>query len=559
MKIKQIIFFALAILLLGSCKKFNDSYDALLNDPNATVPSSADADLFLNAVQLNFKSFYGEASNFGAEVTRMQHMYGPNYQNAYSAESFDGLWTTAYTGIFKNANAMIPIALAQKKYTHVGMAQIMKAYTMFTLVDYFGNVPYSEANQGINITNPKADSGRNVYNAALVLLDSAIANLKKPADKYPTNDLFYTGSNNSTKWITVAKTLKLKAFFQMIATSPTPSPLADKDAIKTKINALIAENDLINNESQNFVFKFSTKDNSPDSRHPKFVNNYAGSSGVSDYLANYFMSLMNDELNGDPRMRYYFYRQTEDIFAAIPDETTLAFTIPCVYRDAPPGYNPYCIVGTGYLGRDHGNAEGIPPDGKYRATFGIYPAGGEFDADQFSPTNASMGAKGAGIYPIWMSSYTDLLQAQAAFILGTTGDVRSLLLSGVNKSITTVMNYPATVGYVPDPAAVPRATQITNYNTLIGRLYDRVVNERLDLLSKEYMIALWGNGIESYNQYRRLALPGNLQPLLLPSTTNFIRSFKYPAVCVNLNQNIKQKTETTVKVFWDVNPDNLYK
>ena len=96
MKIKQLIFIGLAVFVLGSCKK---TYDSLLNDPNNPSTTAATPDLYLNGVQLNFKDFYQSASDFGAQVTRMQHMYGPQYRNAYSPSSFDGIWDNAYANI----------------------------------------------------------------------------------------------------------------------------------------------------------------------------------------------------------------------------------------------------------------------------------------------------------------------------------------------------------------------------------------------------------------------------------------------------------------------------
>ena len=56
---------------------------------------------------------------------------------------------------------------------YIGMGEVMQAYTLLTLVDFFGDVPYSEALLGAENLNPALDSGQSVYNAALALLDSA--------------------------------------------------------------------------------------------------------------------------------------------------------------------------------------------------------------------------------------------------------------------------------------------------------------------------------------------------------------------------------------------------
>jgi hypothetical protein len=42
------------------------------------------------------------------------------------------------------------------------MGQVMEAYTIVTLVDMFGDIPYSEALDPTNL-NPKLDAGADVY------------------------------------------------------------------------------------------------------------------------------------------------------------------------------------------------------------------------------------------------------------------------------------------------------------------------------------------------------------------------------------------------------------
>jgi hypothetical protein len=43
---------------------------------------------------------------------------------------------------------------------HIGMGQVMEAYTIITLVDMFGDIPYSEDPTNLN---PKLDAGADVY------------------------------------------------------------------------------------------------------------------------------------------------------------------------------------------------------------------------------------------------------------------------------------------------------------------------------------------------------------------------------------------------------------
>ncbi len=560
MKYKQIIF---GILLLATISGCNKKLDSLLTNPNNPSASTADVDLYLNQVQLSFTGFFTGASDFGGQLVRHQEWYGPLYANAYSPNSFDGLWSTAYSSIIKNADAMIPLAQQQKKYIQSGIARTLKAYVLGTLVDDFGDVPFTESDLGVANTNPKADGGAAIYAAVHALLDSAIIDFNKTdAGAKPTNDLFYGGT--AANWVKAAKSLKLKFYMQ--------ARLVD-NSVGAKIQTLLTENNLVNTEPQDFSFKYATNLNAPDSRHPHYASNYTSGGLAGDFISNYFMWEVVAEKSGgsvstlDPRRRYYFYRQRTN-FADVS-----VVTASCSVQSYPAHYpagTPFCLVGQGYWGRDHGDNSGTPPDGPLRTTWGVYPAGGEFDANQGTSVSLSRGGRGAGIDPIWLSSFTFFLEAEAALTLGITtqGTARVLLDKAIRASMAKVLAFPTTIGVTVPTANVPPISgpgSVDNYVTTVLTAYDNATtnDQRLNIIMKEYHIATWGNGVEPYNNYRRTGKPDNMQPAVTtPNPGLFMRSYFYPAVYVNRNLNAPaQKTPGAAanKVFWDNNPDNFIK
>lgn len=547
----------IAIVFLTACKKF----DKMLIDPNYPAPETADVDLYLNYVQLAFTEFYGSTdvepglSENGEELTRMEYMPARTYIDLYQAESFDGTWRDAYQKVFKNVNALIPIAQRSKRYLHIGIARVLKAYTAASLVDFFGDVPYSEANLGIENTTPKPDPGKQVYDSVFALLDAAIVSFNQviAGTPLPTNDLFYGGTAvaKATSWRRAAKTLKLKLYNQIRLVDNT---------VQAKINALLADGELITSDAQALVFKYGSKALNPVSRHQKYGLYYTGA-GANDYIGNHFMYVVYAEkgLGLDPRWRYYFYRQIGNV-TLVP-----VTTLECLISPTPSHYPagvPFCYADiSGFYGRDHGNDRGFPPDGLQRTVWGIYPAGGRFDNDdRVRITGPNDGAQGQGILPVWQPAFTEFVKAEAAITLGTTGNARALLESGVRKSIATVVAYPATVGITVPAARVPTTGSIQAYVDKVLQLYDAAATnaDKLNVVMKEYYIALWGNGIESYNNYRRTGMPRNMQPNLNASPGPFMRSMFYPGSFANRNSNVTQKTTTNVKVFWDNNPDNIY-
>jgi len=566
---KRIIIFAAVTVLLvtASCKK---RLDDLLVNPNTPTLDKADVDLYFNAVQLSFADFYNSLSDRGMEVSRTWNQGGSTYLNAFRPETFNGVWSTGYRSVLTQINAMEPIARSQNRWYHVGAGQLLKAYTGMALVDFFGDVPWFEAaNPTQSVINPKIDKGADIYANCIALLDSAIFNLNRTQASNPTNDLYYGG--NKARWITLANTLKLKAYMT--------TRLVDANAA-TKIAAVLATGNIIDTEPEDFVFRFGTQLENPNARHPKYNSCYRAAGGVGIYISNYLAWEMTTEKGFvDPRVRYYFRRQinARNGQLAANGQPALPLTALACQGQLSPGHYPagmaFCMAGDGYFGRDHGDPSGIPPDNTFRTAWGIYPAGGEFDnlrnntGSSASIVNVAVtltgtpGARGAGIHPIWLSSFTHFLLAEAALVLNVSGlNARTIFDAGLRQAFAKVMNFPASMSVTPDPAFVPAATEVDFYVNSVLSAFDAAPTNtaKLNVVMKEYHIASFGNGIEPYNNYRRTGMPTNLQPMLNPRPGPFIRSFWYPTDHVTLNLNGRQKPDNTVKVYWDNGSANLF-
>ncbi len=213
---KRLIILTAVISLLGllggACDMFNLD---LTQDPDAVALEDANPDYALNAMQVDFKNFLNDddpanwngVNKFGMEVVRMFNVWGGTYENAYNPQNFDALWGYAYEGLLMDAHTFIPIYEESEWWIHAGIAKILQAYTLVTLVDFFGDVPWTESFDVTNL-NPAVDADASVYDVALDKLDQAIDDLGKEALATPSNDLFYDGDPDA--WVTLANTLKLK-------------------------------------------------------------------------------------------------------------------------------------------------------------------------------------------------------------------------------------------------------------------------------------------------------------------------------------------------------------
>ncbi|WP_431125512.1 SusD/RagB family nutrient-binding outer membrane lipoprotein [Flagellimonas flava] len=552
---------ALSLLIgLGAC----ESVDLDVNEnPNTATPANSDINLLLNGAMLNFSKWLGEEDEdnrigfeAGMEVVRMLHMYGPLYENAFQPGDFDDVWRQAFSGHLSDIQTIKTISDEADLFHHKGVAQILESYTLTTLVDYFGDIPYSTAFQGADEFNASLDEDAEVYDVAMTLLDEAIDNLsEEPATSIPsTGDIFYFG--DVTKWITLAKTLKLRIY--------NNTRLVDPSSSLAGINALLEDGDLIDDISpdglsEDFEVKYGTNASAPDVRHPQFINNYQNTPS-GEYMNMYFMNLMVNgfESGPDPRTRYYFYRQVSDFPAA---DAQGIFDFPCLAESYPTHYtqgvDAFCTsIGSGYWGRIHGDAQGLPSDSDKITTWGTYPIGGKFDDDAFEPVGISSGMGGAGVNPIVLSSFVYFMRAEAALTLGTSDNDIEMLREGIWSSMNKVVNFDSNTA---GSDFAPTDDDLNTYVLEILADYVGAENdeERLNIIMTQAYIANWGNVVEAYNNYRRTGMPLDMTPTQLENSGAFIRSFKYPSVAIDNNPNIDPKPNQAVKVFWDLGDSDL--
>ena len=509
----------------------------LTENPNALSPNQADAGFFLNSIQIDFAFWVSSMGDRGGELTRINYMSGRTYNNVYSPDSWNGVWSSAYRGMLEDIRLMNILADEAGLTYHRGMGKVFQAYILLTLVDYFGDIPYTEALQGAEaILNPVSDSGESVYNAAISTLESAISDFNS-GGPVPSNDYYYQG--DADKWIKAANSIKKKALLN----------LGDFSNYNSITNYIV-------NPSDDFQFVWGTSPATPDTRHPLYRSNYT-STGGGEYMSNWLMfNMINGHAgNTDPRINYYFYRQVDNTpgFDSSADEEVLECGLPGYY--VPPQLRgsdtPFCAPtnssskpANGYWGRDHGNDNGIPPDGFKRTLRGIYPAGGAFDDESFEGKVDGDGQGGFGITPIFLSSWMNFMNDEVN--VNTVGETTYETLIALEQALIKT-----------DDLGGPELSDedVSNYIAAFTSDWNASTSteEKLDLWATEFFISLTGNGIDAYNSYRRNGYPRSLQPNIEPDPGQFPLIQYYPANYVNTNKNADQRSSKTERVFWNSN------
>lgn len=527
--IKYLNLSIITSLLLFSCEV--SDFD-LQESPNFTTPQTADPDLLINELQYLFQDIMADMITNTDDIMRYEAMTN-SYSDVVSANVLNVEWERFYEALLISRTIEAQASLDEALAFHNAVGKLLAGYLTVTMVDYVGNIPYSQAGNNNEFPNPVIDSGIELYQTVLSDIDQAKTAIEN------TNldlgiDVFY--DNDKSKWVAFANSFKLRLLIQARMGS---SDLAITD-LESQINTLISS-DIIDSAAEDFVFPYTAVEE-PESRHPYYIRAYL--TDFDQYIGNYFMWMLKDSKSiSDPRIRYYLYRQSDaDPFSGPP-------YLAC-------GGDPdvdFCYVGDQYWGLDHGETRTGRGDNLLRTTYGIYPAGGAFDEDQFQGAPSSSNLGGSGFLPILTSYNLKFLTAESALMLGTSGDPATLLEEAVRASMSKVLNFgdvASTFAATNDDVDDYVSEVIANYNAAASN------EEKLDVIITEYYLANFGNSIDAYNAYRRTGYPSNIQIPIDDDTPTFPRSFRYSEDAVNLNSSISQKPITD-KVFWDKNPDGF--
>lgn len=518
------VFVILTLLSFASCADFID----INNDPsNPTTPQLA---LLLPATQLSIVGNFN-AINRGASNV-IQHRAAGNLNRwDQTGGTFHATWIGYYTQAIPDLEEIIRVGTEQSAWGYVAIAKLQKAFLFGTMTDVWGDLPYSEAGRSLN---PKFDDGQLFYNDILKLIDEALDDMKKGFSVVASSDLFYQG--NRGRWEKFANSLKFKLYMQTRKVDPAKSA--------QQITQLLQAGNLIGVNAEDFTFRFGSNP-APEARHPWFTSGYAfGRDG-------YVSMVIVDRLiaQDDPRLRYYIFRMNER--AGLANSQT----------------------GEGFYGRYPGDGAASPADQNTRAIVGIYPAGGVYDNGRIpslankpnvflNNTGATTGTTnnsfkivlfangdgtGAGIQPFLTHSMMKFYRAEAALTLNTGENAGQLMVEAVRANMQVINNL--------SPAFQMSAATINGFTDRLLAQFNAASPEgKLELLMMQKWIAMYGNGVESYNDYRRTGLPV-LEDLIAPLDV-FPERFFFSETELTSNETVipireqLQRNQQIVPVFW---------
>ena len=208
----------ISTFILGLAATSCDSYLDINESPNSPKESDLNASILFPAAEMNLAGSYGDylriTGGYFAQYY-CQSFGTSNYldysQFEQSATRSSSTYTQLTSRALKNAQLVRDIASAKENWGDYLAATVLRAFTYQTLVDCYGEVPYTEALDASNPT-PHYDDGQTIYTGILSELDEALS--KAGASDPVCTNLLFPGQN-AAPWIKFANALTLKIYSRM--------------------------------------------------------------------------------------------------------------------------------------------------------------------------------------------------------------------------------------------------------------------------------------------------------------------------------------------------------
>ncbi len=293
---KYILTLGLAIGLIGCSDDYYESINVDHSNPSE-VPAGF---LVTYATTSLFHQMYNQNVNlnvfrfFAQYLTTTTYTDEPNYD--LDTRNIQGNhWNRLYTRVLANLKDAKEIVeadmglLPDQKANQLAIIDILEVYTWQILVDTYGNVPYSEALQGMEFQFPKYDDAETIYGDLVERISADINSLNTSGAGFGDADIIY--NDDISKWKKFAASIKLRLGVTLLDKNPGTAQTIISQAVSAGV---FTSND------DNFQLNYLSA-----SPYTNPVYEDLVLSGRQDYLpANTVVDYMNN-LN-DPRRAVYF-------------------------------------------------------------------------------------------------------------------------------------------------------------------------------------------------------------------------------------------------------------
>ncbi|HEX6847550.1 MAG TPA: SusD/RagB family nutrient-binding outer membrane lipoprotein [Chitinophagaceae bacterium] len=511
-----IFLFAIALFFVSCTKGFEeknqDPYGITTIDPGL---------LFTGAQRgMNVGNWDGEQTIVQQYLNAFNQGATAGFQFNEDIDQYNTPRWGVYVGVIKPLVQIISLIKDDPAAKNLyNMVRIWKAYAFMTLVDTYGDVPYSEAGKGYleQINYPKYDKMADIYADLYNELKTATAALSA-SNEYVSSDLFFGGATSSTPALITAQVARWKkvGYSLMLRLGMRYSRIDGAKAASIAQEAF-AGGVILSNIDNVVVTQYNATVPNGFSNLQRNINPFWY------YLAEPFVNHLKS--TGDPRLKYIgaSYADPAKYTTSVRDTTTAN------QYGFPVGYDQSSVLSyPGYRG---------PKGGGLNYTQLNYDVMASTLAPAIFITNAQ----------------TQLLLAEAKFRGWITGGLtaQQYYEAGVKAAMDDWNYFPGTF--------IPAVSNTEKNNYLAGPEVAYNDANALKLINTQYWIACITTGAEGFANWRRSGFP-LLQPNQYNNNLNggFVRRMAYPNAEEAQNPDNYYAAVTSMgaddlvhRVFWD--------
>lgn len=252
-KISSMVLIA-TLMFWASCSESLD----INQSPNS--PSEVEATLVLPSAQMHIAGIVGGYFSIVGGIWS-QHWTQSHVSSQYSAEDryvitgADGdygvAWRELYSDALIDLSRIIEEGHASGNHVMVLIGTSLRVYTLQMLVDFYDQLPYSEALQAeTGVTQPKFDDGQNVYQGLLQELDDVLSlEFTGGGNEWVQTDFVFgdRGLDGQVRaWQQFVRTLQLKLWIRQTRVNDSGASAG--------INNLLSTNDFLKDGAEISVF-----------------------------------------------------------------------------------------------------------------------------------------------------------------------------------------------------------------------------------------------------------------------------------------------------------------
>lgn len=230
-------------------------FDEINTTPNNPINGTAEL-LLPHGIQSAVDIYWGGSLGMDIGDGFAQHWARIQYtdidQYTVSSDVYTAAWQGLYIEALADYNRIEKLSVESGNTNYQAVAKIMRCWVFSLLTDVYGDIPYTDALQGVDAKFlPKYDSQKDIYASLIAELKVAGESINTANTSNPvTGDILLNG--DMTKWKKFANSLSLRILSRMIDKTDAPIDVKSEisrilnDAVKYPLLASVSDNIQLN-------------------------------------------------------------------------------------------------------------------------------------------------------------------------------------------------------------------------------------------------------------------------------------------------------------------------